>query len=56
MQVSLDREAHRPAGALEFREAEVPEFLLLALNQAEEKVFAVELGRLMPSSGLCGAG
>ena len=56
MQVALDREAHWPAGALEFRKAEVSQFLEMALDQAEERVLAIELGRLMPSSGLCGAG
>jgi len=44
--VALDPEAEASADALELAQAEVAELLLVTVDQAEEGVLAVELGRV----------
>ena len=54
MDVPLDRHAVRASYGLQFSQAEIAELLVLAVDQAEERVLAIELGGVPGPAELSG--
>ena len=53
VQVALDLQPKGTSDLFHFGKAEVPELLLVSVDQTKERILPIELGRVMWSTGLC---